>query len=87
MALISQDPKLIPRDLDLVNHFYLAMRLRSEVETFPNVPTIPLVKPIGHGNARAARRREMLPESKQDQKQHPLDASTALEIQDSARIR
>ena len=65
----------------------LGMRPKSETETLPNVPTIPLAKPIGHGNARAARHREMLPESKQDQKQHPLDASTALETRDSARIR
>ena len=87
VALISQDLKQISTDLALVNHFYLGMRLRSEVETFPNAPTTPLVKPIGHGNARAAKYREMLLESKQDQKQHLLDASTALETRDSARIR
>ena len=66
----------------------LRMRPKSETETFPNVPTIPLAKPIGHGNARAARHLEMLPESsKQDQKQHPLDPSTALIIQGYRRTR
>jgi hypothetical protein len=64
-----------------VKHLNLGMRPKSETETLPNVPTVPLAKPIGHGNARAARHLEMLPESKQDQKQHPLDASTALTIQ------
>ena len=65
----------------------LGMRPKSEMEISPNVPTIPLAKPIGHGNARAARHREMLPESKQDQKQHPLDASTALTIQGCRKTR
>ena len=66
----------------------LGMRPKSETETSPNVPTIPLAKPIGHENARAARHREILLESKQDQKQHPLDASsTALIIQGCRRTR
>ena len=56
------------------------MRPKSETETFPNAVTIPLAKPIGHVNARAVRHRETLPELKQNQKQHPLDASTALTI-------
>ena len=76
----KKDPELILSDPVLVNHIYLGMRLRSEVETFPNVVTIPLAKPIGHRNARAVRHRETLPESKQDQKQLPLDVSTALII-------
>jgi hypothetical protein len=80
--LFSQDPKLILRYLVLDNHSYLEMLQRSEVETFPNVLTIPLVKLIGHGNARAARHWETLPKIKQDQKQYPLDACTASKIRD-----
>ena len=43
----------------------LGMRPKSEMEISPNVLTIPRVKPIGHGNARAARHREMIQERKQ----------------------
>ena len=87
VALISQDLKLIPTDLALVNHFYLGMRLRSEVETFPNAPTIPLAKPIERGNARAAKHRETILERERGQKQHPVDAPTASIIQGCRRIR
>ena len=52
---VSQDPKLIPRDLVLENRLYLGMRLRLEMETFRNVLTTLLAKLIGHGNAKAAR--------------------------------
>ena len=83
----KKDLELIPRDLVLVNHLNCGMRLRLEMETFPNVLTIPLVKPIGHGNARAVRHQETLPESKQDQKHHPPDVSTALIVQSYRRIR
>ena len=74
------------RDPDQVKSLNLGMRPKSETETFPNTVTIHLAKLIGHGNARAARHREMPPELKQDQKQHPLDASTALTIQGCRRI-
>ena len=61
---------------------------KSEMEMIsPSVPTIPLAKPIGHGNARAARHRETILERKQDQKQHPPDAPTASIIQGCRRIR
>jgi hypothetical protein len=62
----------------------LGMRPKSETEPFPNVPTN---HSIEHGNARTARHLEMLPESKQDQKQHSLDASTASTIKDCRRTR
>ena len=69
-----------------VKSLNLGMRPKSETETFPNAVTIHLAKLIGHGNARAVRHRETLPESKQDQKQHPLDASTALTIHGYRKI-
>jgi len=66
----------------------LGMRPKSEMEISQNVPIIPLARPIGHGNARAARHWETIQEErKKDQKQHPLDASSASIIQGCRRIR
>jgi hypothetical protein len=45
-----------------VKSLNLGMRPKSETEKFPNAVTIPLAKPIGHGNARAVKHRETLPE-------------------------
>ena len=65
----------------------LGMRPKSEMEISPSAPTIPLAKPIGHGNARVARHRETILERKQGQIQHPVDAPSASTIQGCRRIR